>query len=47
MERIEKKKLEDAGYNYDEVQNRVNEILGAKDNKKSVVEIAKDVINGK
>lgn len=42
-----KKKLEDAGYNYDEVQNRVNEILGAKDNKKSVVEIAKDVINGK
>ena len=40
-----KKKLEDAGYNYDAVQDRVNEIL-SKDKKKSVTEIAKEVING-
>ena len=42
-----KKRLEAAGYNYNEVQNRVNEILKSNDNQKSVVEIAKDVINGK
>ena len=38
-------KLEKAGYDYDAVQNRVNEIL-SKDNKKSVTEVAKDVISG-
>lgn len=42
-----KKKLEDAGYDYNKVQNRVNEILKENSNKKSVVEIAKDIINGK
>ena len=41
-----KSKLEKAGYDYDAVQDRVNEIL-AKDTKKSVTEVAKDVINGK
>ncbi len=41
-----KKKLEDAGYDYNAVQDRVNEIL-SKDKKKSVTEVAKDVINGK
>ena len=41
-----KEALEKAGYNYDEVQDRVNEILKEKDNKKSVTEVAKDVING-
>ena len=39
--------LEKAGYDYDTVQNRVNEILKEKDSKKSVTEVAKDVINGK
>lgn len=42
-----KTNLEKAGYDYDAVQNRVNEILKEKDNKKSVTEVAKDVINGK
>lgn len=42
-----KSKLEKAGYNYNEVQDRVNEILKEKNNKKSVTEVAKDVINGK
>ena len=41
-----KTKLEKAGYDYNKVQNRVNEIL-SKDKKKSVTEVAKDVINGK
>ena len=41
-----KTNLEKAGYDYDAVQNRVNEIL-SKDNKKSVTEVAKDVIAGK
>lgn len=40
-----KNKLEKVGYNYDKVQDRVNEIL-AKGNKKNVTEIAKDVIAG-
>ena len=40
-----KKKLEDAGYNYNAVQNRVNEMLAKP--KKSVTEVAKDVIAGK
>ena len=40
-----KKKLEDAGYNYNAVQNRVNEMLAKP--KKSVAEVAKDVIAGK
>lgn len=40
-----KTKLESAGYNYKEVQNKVNEILLGK--KKSIDEVAKDVINGK
>lgn len=42
-----KTNLEKAGYDYNAVQNRVNEILSKKDNKKSVTEVAKDVINGK
>ena len=42
-----KTKLEKAGYDYDAVQDRVNEILKEKDNKKSITEVAKDVINGK
>ena len=41
-----KKLLEVAGYDYDAVQERVNEIL-SNDSKKSVTEVAKDVINGK
>ena len=40
-----KKRLEAAGYNYNAVQNRVNEMLAKP--KKSVTEVAKDVINGK
>lgn len=40
-----KKKLEDAGYNYNAVQDRVNEMLAKP--KKSITEVAKDVINGK
>ena len=39
-----KKALEKAGYDYDVVQNRVNEILSKP--KKSITEVAKDVING-
>ena len=44
-----KQKLTQAGYNYQEVQNKVNEKLGAKiqSNKKSIDEIAKEVIQGK
>ena len=41
-----KTNLEEAGYDYNAVQNRVNEIL-SKNNKKSVTEVAKDVIAGK
>ena len=40
-----KKRLEAAGYNYNAVQNRVNEMLAKP--KKSVAEVAKDVIAGK
>ena len=40
-----KKKLEDAGYNYNAVQDRVNEMLAKP--KKSIAEVAKDVIAGK
>ena len=40
-----KTNLEKAGYDYNAVQNRVNEIL-SKDNKKSTTEVAKDVIAG-
>ena len=40
-----KKRLEAAGYNYNAVQNRVNEMLAKP--KKSVTEVAKNVINGK
>ena len=40
-----KSKLEFAGYNYKEVQNKVNKILLG--NKKTINEIAKDVIAGK
>ena len=39
-----KNRLTDAGYNYSEVQNKVNEILGL--NKKSIEEIAREVIRG-
>lgn len=41
-----KDRLNKAGYNYGEVQNKVNEIL-SNDNKKTVEEIAKEVIAGK
>ena len=40
-----KKKLEEAGYDYNAVQDRVNEMLAKP--KKSITEVAKDVINGK
>ena len=40
-----KTKLEKAGYDYDAVQDRVNEILSRP--KKSITEVAKDVIAGK
>lgn len=40
-----KKRLEKAGYDYNAVQDRVNEMLAKP--KKSVTEVAKDVINGK
>lgn len=39
--------LTNAGYDYNAVQNRVNEILGTKPAKKSNEEIAKEVIAGK
>ena len=42
-----KNRLEEAGYNYDKIQDRVNEILSKQSEKKSVTEVAKDVINGK
>lgn len=42
---IRKTALTKAGYNYDEVQKRVNELLGAK--KSSITVIAKEVIAGK
>lgn len=48
-----KQRLEAAGYNYNTVQNRVNELLGVKtsssstSSKKSVTQVAQDVINGK
>ena len=40
-----KAKLEEAGYDYNAVQDRVNEMLAKP--KKSITEVAKDVINGK
>ena len=40
-----KKKLEDAGYDYNAVQSKVNELLN--NNKKSVDEMAREVIAGK
>ena len=40
-----KNRLEKAGYNYDAVQDRVNEILSKP--KKSITEVAKDLIDGK
>lgn len=40
-----KKKLEEAGYDYNAVQDRVNEMLAKP--KKSIAEVAKDVIAGK
>lgn len=42
-----KNRLEEAGYNYDKIQDRVNEILSKQSEKKSITEVAKDVINGK
>ena len=41
-----KEALEKAGYDYDQVQNRVNEILSEQSKKKSITEVAKDVISG-
>ena len=40
-----KNRLEASGYNYDEVQNKVNELLNG--SKKSIDEIAREVIQGK
>lgn len=42
-----KKRLTDAGYNYDEVQKKVNDLLNQKPRKKSDTTIAKEVIQGK
>ena len=42
-----KQRLTDAGYNYNEVQNKVNELVNKKPNTKSVDEVAKEVIQGK
>lgn len=43
-----KKKLEAAGYNYSQVQAKVNELAkGSTSSKKSVTQIAKEVIAGK
>lgn len=42
-----KKRLEAAGYNYSEVQNRVNELVGGSTPKKSNETIADEVIAGK
>ena len=41
-----KKRLEEAGYNYNKIQDKVNEILEGT-NKKSINEIAQEVIDGK
>ena len=41
-----KNRLEEAGYNYDKIQDRVNEILSKQSEKKSITEVAKDVISG-
>lgn len=40
-------RLTAAGYNYNEVQNKVNQLLGNKSTKKSVDTIAREVIAGK
>ena len=42
-----KKRLTSAGYNYDEVQKKVNDLLNQKPRKKSDTTIAKEVIQGK
>ena len=42
-----KQKLASAGYDYNEIQEKVNSLLGVTVSKKSVDEIAKEVINGK
>ena len=41
------KALIDAGYNYDEVQKKANNLLNPKPRKKSDTTIAKEVIQGK
>lgn len=41
-----KRRLTDAGYNYNEVQNKVNEMLTGKKQTKSVDEVAQEVIKG-
>ena len=41
-----KKKVTAAGYNYDTVQKKVNELLKTS-TKKSVAEVAKEVVSGK
>lgn len=40
-----KQRIEDEGYNYEEVQKKVNELMGIR-NRKSIDEIAKEVIRG-
>lgn len=41
-----KNRLSQAGYNYDSVQNKVNEMLGVTSPKKSIDELAREVIRG-
>lgn len=42
-----KRNLENEGYNYNEVQKRVNEIIkGVRESRKSIDELAREVING-
>lgn len=43
-----KRNLANEGYNYEEVQKRVNEIInGVRESRKSIDELAREVINGK
>ena len=44
---VRKNKLIQAGYNYDAVQKRVNELINSKPSGKSIDELAKEVLDGK
>ena len=41
-----KQRLKAAGYNYSEIQNRVNEMMGKKTTAKTVDQLAREVIYG-